>query len=239
MSIQLDTSYLKGFIDNKEFDRLLPKIKKAHEDLENKKGLGSDFTGWLDLPSRTSDASLKEMEEFGKKVRGNSDCVLSIGIGGSYIGIHSSLEFLITDQKLPVYFAGHNLSSGYLSHLLSQLRNKNPTVVVISKSGTTTEPALAFRIIKKFMQEKYSQQQLKERIVCITDAKKGALRQIANQEGYKTYPIDDDVGGRFSVLTACGLVPLSIAGLDVRGMIDGAREAQKLYSQMNLDKNHA
>jgi len=215
------------------------KVEKAHKDLENRTGVGAEFTGWLDLPQRIKNSFLNELVELGQEIREHSDCLLSIGIGGSYVGIHASLEFLIADQKLPVYYAGHNLSSGYLYHLLQQLEDKRVTVVVISKSGTTTEPALAFRIVKKFMEERYSHEELKKRIICITDEEKGALRTIAKREGYRTFAINDDVGGRFSVMTSAGLVPLAIAGIDIKGLIEGARKAQAHCAKMSLDKNVA
>ena len=239
MEISLDRQYLKGYVGDKDYAGLLPAIKKAHENLENKTGKGSEFTGWLDLPSRTEDSFLDELAKLGKEIRENSDCLLSIGIGGSYVGIRASLEFLIAEQKLPVHYAGHNLSSGSLYHLLNQLKGKRVTVVVISKSGTTTEPALAFRIIKKFMEEKYETKELKKRIICITDEKKGALRAIAERDGYRTYVISDDVGGRFSVLTPVGLVPLAIAGIHIKEMIQGAREAQNDCALMDINKNVA
>ena len=239
MEITLDRQYLKGYIEDKDYEAILPEIQKAHEDLENKTGKGSEFTGWLDLPQRIEDSLLNELTELGQEIRNNSDCLLSVGIGGSYVGIHSSLEFLISEQKLPVYYAGHNLSSGYLYHLLKELEDKRVTVVVISKSGTTTEPALAFRIIKKFMEDKYDADELKKRIICITDPEKGALRSIAVREGYKTFAINSDVGGRFSIMTPAGLAPLAMAGIDIKGMIDGAREAQIHCAQMDLKKNIA
>lgn len=239
MEITLDRQYLKGYVKDEDYKKILPEIQKAHEDLENRTGKGSEFTGWLDLPTRIEDSFLDEMSEFGEEIRENSDCLLSIGIGGSYVGIHASLEFLISEQKLPVHYAGHNLSSGYLYHLLNQLKDQRVTVVVISKSGVTTEPALAFRIIKKFMEERYDSEELKKRIICITDAQKGALRTIAQREGYRTFSINNDVGGRFSIMTPAGLVPLAIAGIDIKGMIEGARKAQVHCAQMDIDKNIA
>lgn len=239
MDIILNKDNLKGFVSQKDFDAIVPHIEMAHKELENKTGLGSDYTGWVDLPSRTTDEFLEEINELGKKVRNNSDCLLSIGIGGSYLGVRASLEYLISDQKLPVYYAGHNLSAGYLYNLLNKLKDKRVTVVVISKSGTTTEPALAFRIIKQFMQKKYSGQELKDRIICITDKSKGALRAIADKEGYRAFTIDDDVGGRFSVLTPVGLVPLAIAGIDTKEMIYGAKKAQINYSKLDMNQNMA
>ncbi len=239
MQIKLDQEHLKGFIEQKDIDAILPDIEQAHNDLLNKTGKGSEYTGWMDLPTKLDDALLDEIEKFGEEVRAYSDCLVSIGIGGSYVGIRASLEFLISSQKLPVYYAGNNISSGYLFHLLETLKEKRVTVVVISKSGTTTEPALAFRIIKKFMQEKYMPAELKRRIVCITDKEKGALRGIADREGYRTFEINDDVGGRFSVLTPAGLVPLAIAGIDIKALIAGARKAQECCSVMDMEKNIA
>ncbi len=237
MDIKLDREYLSGFVTEQDYADLLPRIEQAHEQLRDKTGAGAEFTGWIDLPEKTSDAFLQELEVMGEEVRSRSDCLLSIGIGGSYVGIHATLEFLIADQKLPVYYAGHNLSAGYLYHLLKQLQDKEITVVVISKSGTTTEPALAFRIVKAFMEKKYGPEELKKRIICVTDAEHGALRSIARKEGYRAFAINRDVGGRFSVLTAAGLVPLAISGVDIKGLVAGARVAQRHCSQMDLDTN--
>ncbi len=239
MDIKLDFSKIKSFVSDKDFAGLLPSIEKAHSDLENKTGKGAEFTGWLDLPSRTTDKSLDELVKLGKEIREDSDCLVSIGIGGSYIGIHATLEFLSAQQKLPVHFAGYNLSSTCLAELLDQLKGKKVTTVVISKSGTTTEPALAFRIIKEFMQKQYAAEEMKKRIICITDAKSGALRTIVKKEGYRSFPIDEDIGGRFSVLTAGGLVPLAIAGIDIKELIAGARVAQKACSKMDMASNIA
>ena len=239
MQISLDRECLKGFVEQEDIDALLPEIEKAHNDLSNKTGKGSEYTGWMDLPERIEDSFLDEIQQLGEEVREHSDCLVSIGIGGSYVGIRASLEFLVSNQKLPVYYAGNNISSGYLFHLLETIKDKRVTVVVISKSGTTTEPALAFRIIKKFMQEKYMPEEIKKRIICITDKEKGALRSIALKEGYRQFQINDDVGGRFSILTPAGLVPLAIAGVDVKAMIAGAREAQKCCSQTDIEKNIA
>ncbi len=239
MDIQLNTENLNGFVKAEDYAAILPEVTKAHEHLENKTGQGLEFTGWLDLPERTTEAQLDEYIQLGEEVREHSDCVISIGIGGSYIGLRAALEFLISEQKIPVYYAGNNLSSGYLFHLLKELQDKRITVVVISKSGTTTEPALAFRIILKFMKEKYSADELKKRIICITNPVKGALRSMSKKEGYRTFPVNSDVGGRFSVLTPAGLVPLAMAGIDIRGLIQGAREAQKHCSVMDIQENIA
>lgn len=239
MDIQLNRDNLKNFISDQDLDGLVPAVRKAHEQLTSRTGKGSDFLGWLDLPSRTEDKFIQELVELGKDARKDSDCVVSIGIGGSYIGIRSTLEFLSRDQKLPVHYAGHNLSAGYLSWLLQALDKKRVSVVVISKSGTTTEPALAFRVVKNFMEKKYGKKEASGRIIAVTDAKKGALRGIVNKEGYRSYVIDDDVGGRFSVLSPVGLVPLAIAGIDIAGLIQGARQAEKDCAVCDLEKNPA
>jgi len=239
MKTTLNTDHLRGFIDEKDFSSALPMVEKAHHDLNHRTGKGAEFTGWLDLPTKTEDALLFELMQLGKEIREHSDCLVCIGIGGSYIGIRASLEFLVAQQKIPVYYAGNNLSAGYLYFLLEKLRDKRVTVVVISKSGTTTEPAVAFRIVKAFMEEKYKPADVSKRIICITDAQKGALRKIAQKEGYRTYPISDDVGGRFSVLTPVGLVPLAIAGVNVQELMEGARHAQAQCNTMDLEKNIA
>ncbi|MDP8266510.1 MAG: glucose-6-phosphate isomerase [Candidatus Aceula meridiana] len=239
MDIKFDIANLKGFIEKKEWDDIVPQVKKAHEELVNKTGQGSNFTGWLDLASRTDNALLDELKILGEEVRENSDCIISLGIGGSYLGIRATVEFLIADQKIPIHYAGNNLSSGYLYHLLKGLEDKRVTIVVISKSGTTTETALAFRIIKEFMEKKYDANELKKRIICVTDQEKGALRKSINSEGYRSYPIHDDVGGRFSVLCPAGLVSLALAGLDIHQLIEGARDAEKAFDEMDLEKNIA
>ncbi len=239
MNITLNRDYLKGFIEEKDYDEIYPKLKTAHQHLVEKTGSGADFTGWMNLPSRTKDSDLAEIAGFGEQIRSMSDCIISIGIGGSYLGARASLEFLISQQKIPIHFAGHNLSSGYLSYLLQQLRDLRVSVIVISKSGRTTEPALAFRIIKEFMKTKYSSKELKKRIICITDGGQGALRTMVNEEGYKSYQVDQDVGGRFSVLTPVGLVPLAIAGINIQDLINGARLAQEKFSHLDFEENIA
>lgn len=239
MDIKLDISNLKGYVHASDWQNIIQRVQKAHEDLASGQGAGSEFTGWLDLPSKTKDALLNELETLGRQVRKNSDCLISLGIGGSYLGVRATIEFLINDQKIPVYYGGNNLSAGYLNYILDQVKNKKITVVVISKSGTTTETAVAFRIIKKFMEKKYSKKELQKRIICVTDEKRGALRKIVQKEGYRSYPIFDDVGGRFSVLCPAGLVSLAIAGIDVKELVKGAREAEMKFSKMSIDENPA
>ena len=237
--ISLDRSNLKGFVEQKNLENILLQIKKAHEDLEKKTGKGNTYLGWADLPGRIKDSFLQELAALAKSVQKNSDCLISIGIGGSYLGIRATLEYLHLEAKLPVYYVGNNMDPDYLVNLLSSVKNKRITVVVISKSGTTTEPALGFRIVKQLLSKKYKEAELKKRIICVTDEKKGALRKIADKHGYKSFVIPDDVGGRFSILTPVGLVPLALAGVDIKSLVEGARQGQKEYSQMDLSKNIA
>lgn len=239
MSIALNQENLKGFVEKKDFEKILPEIQKAHNLLESKSGPGKEFLGWMDLPSKISDGFLKELENLAGEIQQNSDALISIGIGGSYLGIRSTIEFIGGKEKLPVYYAGHNISSDYLYDLLESLKDKRVTVIVISKSGTTTEPAIAFRVVKQFLQKKYKEPELKKRIICVTDEKKGALKRIADKMGYRSFVIPDDVGGRFSILTPVGLVPLALAGVDVKGLVEGARKAQGEYSKMDFEGNIA
>jgi glucose-6-phosphate isomerase len=237
--ISFDKEYLKGFVSEKELKDIFLQVKKAHEDLHQKKGKGSDFLGWVNLPSSIPDAFIIELEDLGKSVRKDCDAIISIGIGGSYLGIRATQEFLRNEAKIPIYYAGQNMSVDYLHSLLESLKDKRVGVVVISKSGTTTEPALAFRIVKQFLEKKHGKKELKDRIICVTDQRKGALIKIAENIGCRSYVIPDDVGGRFSVLTPVGLVPLVIAGVDIRGLIQGARQGEKEYAQLDLEKNVA
>jgi glucose-6-phosphate isomerase len=237
--ISLDAAHLKSFITEKEVKDLFPQIKTAHEKLENGTGKGNAFTGWKDLPSKIEDSFINELVKLGKEVRKKSDCIVCVGIGGSYLGIRATIEFLRGQAKIPVYYAGQNIGVDYHYQLLETLKNKKPTVIVLSKSGTTTEPAIAFRILKKLLEKKYSAKEVKNRIICVTDKEKGALRKIADREGYRTYVIPDDVGGRYSVLTPVGLVPLAIAGIDIKSLVEGARAGQKEYSVPDCSKNNA
>ncbi len=234
--ITLNTDYLKAFVSDADIKAITPAIAQAHEALHGKKGKGSEFTGWVNLPSTIPDSLIGELQALALEVHKHSDCIVSIGIGGSYLGIRATVEFL-GGPKLPLYYAGHHMFSDDLYRVLEAIKDKRPTVVVISKSGTTTEPAIAFRAIKKALESRFSGEELKKRIICVTDQKKGALRTIADKNGFKSFVIPDDVGGRFSILTPVGLVPLALAGVDIKSFVDGARAGEKEYAVNDVSKN--
>ena len=237
MGITLNTGYLKNFVTEAELNALAPRVRQAHQDLHRKTGAGREFLGWVDLPSRTPDSLVRELMSLAKEVRSHSKAIISIGIGGSYLGIRSTLEFLGGTPPLPVYYAGHNMSSLDMARIVRLIEAEDVTVVVISKSGTTTEPALALRIIDQAMRRKYGALEMKDRIICVTDTKKGALRQVADKAEYRSYAIPDDVGGRFSVLTPVGLVPLALAGVDIRAFVDGFRSGEQEYASEDMSRN--
>ena len=208
---------------------------KANELLHTEKGAGNDFLGWVNLPSSITDAELAAIEAQAAKLRSKADAVICIGIGGSYLGARAVLEamsdqfeYLKKEHKNPaVIFAGQNISEDYTFELLEALKEHSIATIVVSKSGTTTEPAIAFRIIKEEIEKRYGKDEAKERIVAVTDKARGALKTLADNEGYPTFVIPDNVGGRFSVLTPVGLLPLAVGGVDIRALIGGAVEMEK------------
>lgn len=233
--IKFDYSKSLGFIDEQEVFNLQDKINKNYNDIFNKSGKGSDFLGWVDLPSKTEDALIEKIEKTAASLRAQSEVCVVIGIGGSYLGARAVIEALSSQFNLlkkkkgnpVILYAGHNISEDYLAELLQVLNEKDYSIVVISKSGTTTEPALAFRLLRAHIEKKYGVEASKSRIVAITDKSKGALKQLATEEGYETFVVPDDVGGRYSVLTPVGLLPIAIAGHDIRKLISGARNMEK------------
>ncbi len=245
--ITFDYSKALHFIREEEIEFLSPLIRTAHEMLHEKKGSGNDFLGWLNLPFDYDKQEFERIKLAAEKIRNNADVLLVIGIGGSYLGARAAIEMLghsfrnnlgKEDRKGPeIYFVGQNISSTYMMDLMDAIKDKDIAINVISKSGTTTEPALAFRIFKEYLEDKYGKQEAKERIIATTDAKKGALRQLAEKEGYETFVISDDVGGRFSVLTPVGLLPIATAGIDIDKVIEGAADAYKTYENENVKEN--
>lgn len=225
-------------------------IAKAYQQLTTKSGKGNDFLGWLDLPEETDEVLLSQIQNCANRLERQSEMVVVIGIGGSYLGARAVIEALqhsykgfnpFSDNHAPyVTFAGNNISEDNLCELLEVLDHKDYSLIVISKSGTTTEPAIAFRILKKHCEDKYGKEWAKQRIVAITDKARGALKQMADANGYETFVIPDDVGGRYSVLTPVGLLPIAVAGFDIRQLIAGARAMRhELLSQSSLSSNIA
>jgi len=246
--LKIDISNVYGFVPKTDIFGLSVKAVDSAKALENKTGKGNDFLGWVKLPSAISDTHLKDIEKTCGKIRKKVDAVVVIGIGGSYLGTRAVAEALAPtfmhlrqNRKNPVIiYAGHNIGEDYLNELQELLNDLRYAIVVISKSGTTTEPAIAFRILKNHLEKKIGKKEAKNLIIAITDARKGALLTTAIQEGYKTYVIPDDVGGRYSVLTPVGLVPLAIAGADVRALVKGAMDMEKATdSSVAFEKNPA
>ncbi|MGE7946980.1 glucose-6-phosphate isomerase [Lysinibacillus sp. NPDC093688] len=237
------------FMGHHEMEYKQDFITSAHHSLHSRKGAGSEYLGWLDLPQKYDQDEFSRIQATARKITADSDVLLVIGIGGSYVGARAAIEALnhsfyniqsSKQRKRPqVFFVGNNISSTYISDLLSLLQGKDVSVNVISKSGTTTEPAIAFRILKKFLEEKYGKEEARSRIYVTTDKMKGALKTLAMTEGYECFVIPDDVGGRFSVLTAVGLLPIAVSGLSIQSMMDGALAAQNNFNDPSLVTNEA
>ena len=235
------------FFAKEEVDVLQPYVDVAHDMLHNKTGLGNDFLGWVDLPNNYDKEEFARIKKAAEKIKSDSDVLVVIGIGGSYLGARAAIECLghsfrnnlnKEERKTPeIYFAGNNISSTYLIDLLDVIKDKDVSLNVISKSGTTTEPAIAFRVLKEFLEHKYGKEEAAKRIYATTDAKKGALKQVSDEEGYETFVIPDDVGGRFSVLTPVGLLPIAVAGIDIDAIMTGANDARVDFNNSNLEEN--
>ena len=232
--MKLDLSHTKPFLDDIQVCDIESRISAVYDTVYRKTGAGNDFLGWVSLPSEIDESLLADIERTAAELRRKSELFVVVGIGGSYLGARAVIEALqnhfapLTGEKPLVVYAGHNMSEDYLTDLMAILDKKDYSLAVISKSGTTTEPAIAFRILKQHIINKYGEQEAASRIVAITDKARGALKQLANVKGYKTYIVPDDVGGRFSVLTPVGLLPIAVAGTDIRKLVAGAIEMEKL-----------
>ncbi len=236
-----------NFIKKDEIENMAAFVEKAHEILHDGSGAGSDFLGWLDYPEKYDKAEYARLQEAAARIRQDSDVLVVIGIGGSYLGAKAALDMLSHSfphliehgkGKNPlILFAGHNLSAKYHRELLEVLDGRDFSVNVISKSGTTTEPAIAFRLLKAYMEERYGEDEAARRIYVTTDADKGVLRKVADDKGYESFVIPADIGGRFSVLTPVGLLPLAVAGLDIDRIMEGARDAMARYEKPSLWEN--
>ncbi|MBP3041227.1 glucose-6-phosphate isomerase [Bacillaceae bacterium Marseille-Q3522] len=247
--VRFDYSKALRFFKEHEITYLKDAVKVAHHSLHEKTGVGNDFLGWIDLPVDYDKEEFSRIQKAAEKIKQDSDVLIVIGIGGSYLGARAAIEMLQHSfynalpkekRKTPqIIFAGNNISSSYISDIFDLLEGKDFSVNVISKSGTTTEPAIAFRIFRKLLEEKYGVAEARKRIYATTDKARGALKTLATEEGYESFVIPDDVGGRYSVLTAVGLLPIAVSGANIEEMMKGAQDAREVYSKSELEENEA
>lgn len=247
--ITFDYSKTAGFISEEEIGYMSRITEQAKEVLVSKSGAGNDFLGWLDLPVDYDKEEFARIEKAAEKIKGDSEVLVVIGIGGSYLGARAAIEFLRHGfyNNLPkekrgtpeIYYVGSNISSTYLQGVMDVIGDRDFSVNVISKSGTTTEPAIAFRIFKKMLEEKYGKEEAAKRIYATTDKARGALKDLATKEGYESFVVPDDVGGRFSVLTAVGLLPIAVSGADIKALMDGAVSGRELALNEKFENNDA
>jgi len=249
MKLNFNYQFAKNFFNENELKQIKPYVELANEVLTSKSGAGSDFLGWVDLPENYDKDEFARIKKAAEKIKNDSEVLIVIGIGGSYLGAKAAIEFLSHSfynnlpkdkRKTPeIYFAGTNMSGVYLQHLIEVVGDRDFSVNVISKSGTTTEPAIAFRVFKKMLEEKYGKEEAAKRIYATTDKEKGALKTLAAAEGYETFVVPDNVGGRFSVLTAVGLLPIAAAGINIDDLMAGAKDAMNDFANKNMDENQA
>ena len=244
MALNFNENYAKAFIGENDLAGLEAQVKLAHDMLHSKTGLGNDFLGWVDLPFNYDKDEFNRIKKAAKKIKEDTDVLIVIGIGGSYLGARAAIEFLkspyynsLKNGTPEIYFAGNSISGSSLNELLSLCRGKRVSVNIISKSGTTTEPAIAFRVFREYLENEYGEQGAAKRIYCTTDKARGTLKALADSKGYECFVIPDDVGGRFSVLTAVGLLPIAVAGADIDALMKGAADAAKDYSLCDLKAN--
>ena len=238
IDLKVDFSNVLGFVDKKEIDALQTELNLSHQKIVNQTGVGNDFLGWVDLPDTLDESLLQSIEKDATRISAIADIFVVIGIGGSYLGAravnealsHQFAHLLVSNkQKHPhVVFAGNNLSEDYLSDLIDVLDKRDYAMAVVSKSGTTTEPAIAFRILRAHIEKKYGKQEARKRIFAVTDKERGVLKKLSLDEGYTSYVVPDDIGGRYSVLTPVGLLPIAVAGFDIRKMIEGAKAMREV-----------
>ncbi|MFA3800234.1 glucose-6-phosphate isomerase [Leptotrichia hongkongensis] len=249
MKLNFNYQFAKNFFNENELKQIKPYVELANEVLTSKSGAGNDFLGWVDLPENYDKDEFARIKKVAEKIKNDSEVLVVIGIGGSYLGAKAAIEFLSHSfynnlpkdkRKTPeIYFAGTNMSGVYLQHLIEVVGDRDFSVNVISKSGTTTEPAIAFRVFKKMLEEKYGKEEAAKRIYATTDKEKGALKTLATAEGYETFVVPDNVGGRFSVLTAVGLLPIAAAGINIDELMAGAKDAMNDFANKNMDENQA
>ncbi len=244
MAIKLNDKYLKAYISEHEYKAVQPSVKAAHDTLTAKNGLGNDFLGWVNLPKDYDKEEFARIKAAAEKIKKNSEVLIVIGIGGSYLGARAAIEALksslynsLKKDTPDIYFIGNTISPTYLNEVISLVDGRDFSVNVISKSGTTTEPALAFRVFRELLEERYGEEGARERIYATTDKAKGTLKELSDVKGYETFVIPDDVGGRFSVLTAVGLLPIAAAGCDIDALMAGAAKAVDDFCDPDIEKN--
>ncbi len=244
MAIKLNDKHLAGFVNAQEYDAIAPQIKTAHKSLHEGTGLGNDFIGWVTLPTDYDKEEFARIKVAAEKIKKNTDVFIVIGIGGSYLGARAAIEFvkspnynILTKDTPQIYYAGNSISSTALAELLKICEGKDVSINMISKSGTTTEPAIAFRVFRELLEKKYGKDGAKERIFCTTDKARGTLKQLADTQGYETFVVPDDVGGRYSVLTAVGLLPIAVSGADIDKLMQGAKNAQDALANEDINSN--
>ena len=243
MSVKYNGKHLAKFIRPEEYDTIFPQVELAHQQLESRSGAGNDFLGWLDLPVNYDKEEFVRIKEAAKKIREDSDVLLVAGIGGSYLGARAVVEAVKgmyhndTEDGLKIYFCGNTISPTYLNDIIKITKGKRFSINVISKSGTTTETALAFRVLRKLLEDSVGPEEANRRIYATTDRAKGTLKQLADAQGWPTFVVPDDVGGRYSVLTAVGLLPIACAGIDIDALMKGAADAREAYSVCSKDND--
>ena len=247
MATNLKLTGVAGYVEQRELDYMAPVMDTLNDMLLNGKGAGNDFLGWIDLPVNYDKDEFARIQKAAKKIQSDSEVLVVIGIGGSYLGARAAIEFVngqmynaVRKEGIPeVYFAGNNISSAYLNDIVKIIGDRDFSVNIISKSGTTTEPAIAFRLFKKMLEEKYGKEGAKGRIYATTDKARGALKALATAEGYESFVVPDNVGGRFSVLTAVGLLPIAAAGVDIEAMMKGAADMREVCAAGTVETNPA
>ena len=242
MALKFSYDYAKAYVNEEEIKNIAPAVLAAHDSLNEKNGLGNDFLGWMDLPVAYDKDEFERIKKAAKKIQSDTDVLIVIGIGGSYLGARAAIEFLkgpfynsVKKDVPEIYFAGNSISGSYLNDILALCKGKRVSLNIISKSGTTTEPAVAFRVLRSYLEEQYGEEEAAKRIYCTTDKARGTLKALADSKGYECFVIPDDVGGRFSVLTAVGLLPIAAAGADIDALMKGAALASEEYNERSID----
>ena len=247
--VTFDYSKASGFVESHETEYVSELVAQAKDRSVSKSGAGNDFLGWIDLPVDYDKEEFARIQKAAEKIRKDSEVLVVIGIGGSYLGARSAIEFLGHSfansvskeiRKSPeIYYVGNSISSTYIKHLLDVIGDRDFSINMISKSGTTTEPAIAFRVFKEVLEKKYGKEEAAKRIYATTDKEKGSLKNLATEEGYETFVVPDDVGGRFSVLTAVGLLPIAVSGADIVKLMEGAAAGRKEALENDFAENGA